>query len=296
MSNTRCCFVNNGVGCTEYSCALCYLEREPSIEKHPDLEKCSLLTCHLHYSFALRKERDKKDRIRMCWNTVYNFSRFYPMMTLKPFVSNRGPDHVSDDDVEESQVSSSDEDVESDHGERKRRKSSRRNMDKMKIDRRYQALLDNPEIEASIKIIFKYGGLPKTLTTWANGEACRPGKANNTFVGNVLGLMLWKHMNNSNNTNVKKSTFDVKQPERQVEFERQVIALRKSHSVLFLKIDKKYEHVQIVCTKLHSFTVALNRKWSNHGEWSLKQPGNQLGIYSGQVKVLKFIGYSLPVA
>ena len=27
MSNTRCCFVNNSVGCTGYSCALCYVER-----------------------------------------------------------------------------------------------------------------------------------------------------------------------------------------------------------------------------------------------------------------------------
>jgi len=94
----------------------------------------------------------------------------------------------------------------------------------------------------------------------------------------------------------KKSTFDAKQPERQLEFEKQVIVLRKCHNVLFLKIDAKYVHVQIVCTKLHSFTVALNRKWSNNGEWSLKHPGNQLGIYCGQVKVLKFIGYALPVA
>ena len=126
------------------------------------------------------------------------------MMTLKPFMSNRGPDHVSDDDVEESQVTSSEEDVELDHVQKKHRKSTRGNMDKTKVDPRYQALLDNDEIAASIKVILKNGGLPRKMTTWANGEACQSGKANNTFVGNVLGLMLWKHMNTSNSTNVKK--------------------------------------------------------------------------------------------
>jgi len=129
------------------------------------------------------------------------------MMTIRPFLSNRGPDHVSDDDGEEAEATSSEEDVELDHVQKKRRKSTKGNMDKTKVDPRYQALLDNDEIAASIKIILKHGGLPRKMTTWESGEACRPGKANNTFVGNVLGLMLWKHMNTSNTTNVKKKYF-----------------------------------------------------------------------------------------
>ena len=288
LSNTRCCFVQDGNGCNNYSCSLCMIERKDAIEEYPSLAKSGLLTCTHHFKLLWAAVERGGDEPAICYDAD-EYEKKYPLLKLYPFGCNSDyeDDHSAGIDKEQS-----DDDYVGDL-KPPAAGSSINPLDTTREDPVYMSILNSPVISPAMTMIYKYSKMPK-FEFWPDGTPYRPGKTEKTLVQRAIGFMIWKHMNVSNTTKVTEATFDKDQPERIASFDRHVVALENVHANMFLKINSRYKkNVCISYKELYSYSVALNCKWRK-GQWTKDRPQFRTGLYAGHVKILQHIGYNFP--
>ena len=266
----------NKIKCGRNLCHWCVVEREKICKNSPHLQNISHLLCYHHFNFHMSQFTTNGDRITVSLDPEI------PLTVLSrlgmPFFESARTMGENFDRINAVATGA------------KVGRSRIWNLDDDDVD------LSWYNIESYLDAIIEHGAVPPAV----KGVKYRPGKITNSFIINVLGLLLWKRMCGNGNLRWPKESDLLTGSCNFAGFKELMSQLKKSYSQ---KLDEIAEIMDLKSipmfdpVKLSTFAHNLKRKHKN-GIWATVDEFESMpkkGLFEGHHRIVCQIGYKFPM-